>query len=390
MRKSLKLFTLGFTLMFVSLIKVNAATDITTEQDLRDCVDVDGSTCKLAGDIVLTSDLDIEKDITLDLNGHTITADSALTLKSCLIAVIHGGTLTIEDSVGTGKISPGSNIYGAVQVTKDGKTDTSKTATLIVNGGTIEGYYYGIQGNGKADRVNTSITINGGYVLGTAVGDNLGIYHPQVGELVINGGIISGVTGIEMRAGTLVVNGGTIEGTGTSFSVVSNTNGSTTMGAAVALAQHTTAQALSANISGGILKGYTGLYQGNPENNDTTAIKLVTLSITGGEFISTNTDATTAKAIYSENVTEFITGGTFNTKFENNYLGDDVTVETLQDGDGSYVVKAPSATSSTAPTVEVKDEENPNTGDNVIAFIIIGLMSLIIGAIATNKLRKNA
>lgn len=39
---------------------------------------------------------------------------------------------------------------------------------------------------------------------------------------------------------------------------------------------------------------------------------------------------------------------------------------------------------------EVKEEKNPNTVDNVSIFVIIGMLSLVAGAVAVNKLRKNA
>ena len=40
--------------------------------------------------------------------------------------------------------------------------------------------------------------------------------------------------------------------------------------------------------------------------------------------------------------------------------------------------------------IEKVNASNPNTGDNVLTFIIIGLVSLIVAAFAMNKLRKNA
>lgn len=55
--------------------------------------------------------------------------------------------------------------------------------------------------------------------------------------------------------------------------------------------------------------------------------------------------------------------------------------ETMEDKDLNTYVEPPKAE---------EEIEIPNTGDNVIVFIVIGLISLITTAVAANKLRKNA
>lgn len=152
-----------------------------------------------------------------------------------------------------------------------------------------------IQGNGTQH--GTKITINGGSVVNKK---DVAIYHPQYGELAVNGGEIYGeTTGIEMRAGLLTVNDGKITGNGDPFTSSPNGNGSTTVGAAVAVSQHSTNLTLNATINGGELNGVRALYEEDMQNDSTEGISL---NVNGGQFNG---------AVESKNVKGFITGGRF-------------------------------------------------------------------------------
>ncbi|MCR5150207.1 MAG: hypothetical protein K6B52_03160, partial [Clostridiales bacterium] len=72
---------------------------------------------------------------------------------------------------------------------------------------------------------------------------------------VNNGAVVKGDSGIEVRAGSLTVNGGTITATAESYSYTANGSGTTTRGAAIAIAQHTTALSVNATLNGGTLVG---------------------------------------------------------------------------------------------------------------------------------------
>ena len=327
-----------FKYLLVALIALVTVTnvyaaDVDSESALSTCAAADG-VCTLSADVVLSSSLEIEKNVVLDLNGHTITPADTFAGDS-LIIVLHGGTLSVQDSVGTGKISTGTantDVFVGVKMTKAG-CDYSQKASLVLTSGTIEGYSFGISGNGNADRGNTSITINGGKVAalnatGTA------IYHPQNGTLQVNGGTIVGGTGIEMRSGELEVTGGTITGTAVPSSSTANGNGTTTLGAGIAVAQHTTKQTISVSISGGTVEGYKALYQTNPQLNDSTALDKVTLEVTGGTFeVINGGDA----AISSENYEGFVSGGEFSKEVAEKYLASEELVSKEQE-DGSYIV----------------------------------------------------
>ncbi|MBQ9072332.1 MAG: hypothetical protein IJY25_04175 [Bacilli bacterium] len=74
------------------------------------------------------------------------------------------------------------------------------------------------------------------------------------------------------------------------------------------------------------------------------------------------------------------------------YTADD---EEITVTDGSFVMPAEAvAIEGTLEKITektpIKEEKNPDTGDNVMLFIILGIFGLVGTAIATNKLRKNA
>ena len=172
----------------------------------------DGETVTLVSSTELSAQVELAgKAITLDLNGQIISWNGG-TKKSGIILVHNGADLTINDTVGTGRIYSGgkNQAYAAVALTKSGDSDAS-AAVLTVNGGELEGWYYAVVGNGT--RHNTVVNINGGTLM-TAVGS--AIYNPQNGQINIAGGVVEGYeTGIYMKAGTAAVaTGGTIRATG--------------------------------------------------------------------------------------------------------------------------------------------------------------------------------
>ena len=246
-------------------------------------------TIELLADIDATAQIVVDKKVTLDLNGKTIEYKGTSTLSTGVIGVKRGADLTIKDSSdpSTGAIKSGNKAYAAVAVTIPGETNTGDPAKLTVNGGTLEGYYYGITGNGT--RHGTEITINDGVIKGTCTGDNLGIYHPQDGTLTINGGTIEGYSSaIEVRSGTLNVTGGTFTATCPTYSCNPNGSGTTTTGAAIAIAQHTTNKPIAANISGGTFN-VTGnglkLSVANPQNNTFANVTVTGLNELIGESV---------------------------------------------------------------------------------------------------------
>ena len=174
--------------------------------------------------------------------------------------------------------------------------------------------------------VNGSNTVSDGNVmtinLGGATIKNCaatGIYAAGYAKWnITNSSITSGNTGIEIRAGELTVNGATVVGNGVPTGVTPNGNGATTDGAGIAVAQHTTKLPIKVTINGGDISGYSALYQSNPQKNDAESVKKVSVAVNGGMFKAINGGA---NAIYSENCTNFVTGGTFGSD-PSNYLAE--------------------------------------------------------------------
>ena len=197
--------------------------------------------------------------------------------------------------------------------------DNGGSVTLNVHGGTVSSSTYAIAGNGLHH--GTIINITGGDIRSDATA----IYHPQDGVMTISGGTINGGdTGIELRSGKLTVSGGEIIGQGNPLDYDANGNGTTTVGAALAVSQHTTNMDIDVNISGGTFTGYYALFEKDMQDDDSNNIKM---SVTGGEFNG---------KIYSENCTNFITGGTFSDPTALHYLGEgaNVSIKLQQDYEG--------------------------------------------------------
>lgn len=241
--------------------------------------------------------LTLERDavVTLDMNGHSIYSsaqkvfwlnEGSLTVENGLIdvnATSQGFAFGIEplsqDKVATLKLGSGleviSHTYAPVFLVPQSKTDNNVLNAVLVTEADITSKcnYAAIQGNGT--KHGTSITINGGKISGLLTA----IYHPQYGEMTVNGGEIEGATAIEMRAGKLVVNSGTMIGKGDPFESDPNGNGATTLGAAVAAVQHTTKLDLSVEINGGTLQGARAFYQANLQNNGKEALEKISITL---------------------------------------------------------------------------------------------------------------
>lgn len=266
----------------------------------------------LEDDNNLYDPVEIKGNVTIDLNGHKVlfNENEIQTGEDTVFTVLRDGKLTINDTKGTGIISAGDTgkIYSAVKLTKKGETAEGDIAELVVNGGTLEGYYYAVVGNGS--RHNTKITINDGTLQTNNNDDSIGIFHPQFGELTINGGTITGVTGIEMRGGTLVVNNGTIQGIGTELKNAANGSGSTTFGAGIGVSQHTTVKAIKVTINGGTIQGMAPIYQVDPQNLGETGYMQVSVKLINGKYETINNGT---RAVYSQNNRVNVTGGTYST-----------------------------------------------------------------------------
>lgn len=234
-----------------------------------------GETILNNGAVLATSGISFQNytNANLEMNGGTIKTDAdyqALNLYGNCTATINDGQI-LAPKEGTTYSGNGITLF--------------KDTVLTVNGGTISSYGNAILGNGSesgsSEGTNAKITVNGGTIT-SEVG--AGLYIPQIsGQTTITGGNISGRTGIEIRAGELLVTGGSITGEGP-YETTPNTNGLTTKGTAISVAQHTTLQPINVTISGGDLTGYMPLSFTNPLDNDEEDLQKISINIIAGTF----------------------------------------------------------------------------------------------------------
>ena len=196
----------------------------------------EGDTIIVLQDIALKDTLVIpaDKDITLDLNGNTISQTKACTEHYAMIQ--NNGSLTITDSVGEGKISFTDTGKGDPNFTWGAYTLVNE-GTLVVNSGTIENLsaqntatsvvhmYCAIQ------QANGSTTINGG----TVATNNYRSVRVNRGSLTVNGGTMDGQIWIQPYddSSSLTINGGSFAPAGADASSVYVENASKTVALSV-------------------------------------------------------------------------------------------------------------------------------------------------------------
>ena len=220
--------------------------------------------------------------------------------------------------------------YTGIFVAKDAGNGYHNYGLVINMFGTIDmgavtdGFHYSgmyVNGRNTVSDGNNVMTIN----LGGATIKNCaatGIYAAGYAKWnITNSSITSGNTGIEIRAGELTVNGATVVGNGVPTEVTPNGNGSTTEGAGIAVAQHTSQLPIKVTINSGDISGYSALYQSNPQKNDAESVKKVSVAVNGGMFKTINGGTC---GVYSENNCVTISGGTFSSD-PSNYLAEDCT-----------------------------------------------------------------
>ena len=253
-----------------------AGNPVTTENELKEAVK-NGGVIELGKSIELEDVLIIEngKNITIDLNGKTLTSasnkyaiqfgqfnkDSETTAADCTykndgrleivdgtiegyrgvvnyfgevllgdglkinvtdrVATSYGGEITVDgaDLKATGKDGCGVVLFNSFYAFFSGEDSRANenhekniSAKFVMKSGSIDVPSQAITGNNKLS-AGTKIVINGGKIKASA--DGTAIYMPMEGTLDINDGYIEGGTGIEAKMGTITVSGDAeIVGTG--------------------------------------------------------------------------------------------------------------------------------------------------------------------------------
>lgn len=290
--------------------KVDAKTTNYTVVDLNvieNAIASGAASVTLDENLVLNGTLTVPGNLTIDLGGKTLTSDASP-------AVLAEGNLTLKN----GKVNVGGEFVragngavvafeGVVAVSGNASESgdncifvpkESKDVTVTVDENSVLTTYgaAAIQTNGNTE----GLTLN---VNGTVVSEgDVAMYLPQVKECNIGGkAVISGTTGIEIRAGILnVEDGAKISATENTLTAKANGNGSTVTGAAIAVSPHSTNLPIAVTVNGGEFSCANSVYEAYLEPAERTAE--TKLEIKGGKFNA---------PVYSENCTGFITGGTF-------------------------------------------------------------------------------
>ena len=235
----------------LSLVPMTAATafaanttTVTNETELTAALNnADSTEIKLGSNIETTGKLYVERTVTLDLNGHTLSCSSE---NASIIWVRKNGNLAIKDSGTGGKIDgqnkncgievkggtltleSGSIVNctdadgdgGAVDVSNTGVTETQvKYGKFIMNGGAIMDCKAGDDGGAVDIGSGCTFIMNGGTISSCRADDDGGaVFIKQSGSFELNGGVIqncsAGANGGAVNIyqdGRFTMTGGTIK-----------------------------------------------------------------------------------------------------------------------------------------------------------------------------------
>ena len=275
-----------------------------------------GDTVKLLKDVQDFEGAAIDRDITIDFGGKTVGKANGTVFDIYSNVTFKNGSIQVRNnSKGTGSVI-WLNRAASLTVEKNvwifapqndfciSFWSDCSNATLNLHGELSGGN--GVTVNGNITSPNT-VNVNGA----TITVNGHGIYQAGFATTSVKDSTIAAnATGIEVRAGNLVVDNSTIKG-GDSFTCGPNGGGTAVDGAGIAIAQHTTKQAIDVTVNSGAVSGNHAVYEKNVQQNSVEDISKVKLAINGGSFTG---------AVYSENLNGFILAGTFNVKPDVRYV----------------------------------------------------------------------
>ena len=336
-------------------------------------------TITLLDDISLSSTVTVNKKVTIDLNQKTLTGtdnyilnigakgnvtimNGSINVSDSGSAITAYGTLALNDVDITGKATDYSLLYVNQNANVTSDKDTTITATdatssapyptIFISGQDSDGNTYdptlniygtvsaakapAIQGNGT-DRGTSHINIYDGALIKS---NKLAIYLPQICDVNITGGTVTGYCGIGIKSGTLNVSGGTVQGVANDNVIgdqYSQTNGISYDGSAIMIDSYIGyAGNVTINISDNAKIESLHSTAIREIGNDNSQTNMVALNITGGEI--TGADGSDAVLVRETTApTVAISGGTFTTAVSEDYCADGFIP--TQNADGTYGVK---------------------------------------------------
>lgn len=312
--------------------------------------------------IVLGQDIEAKitvpagRGITIDLNGKTLSGADGAVIDNYGSLLLKNGTVSLTSAPssmstiwvnGTAKLTINNDVKVTAPDNSFCVSYWSDCTSAEVNlAGTLNG------GNG--------VTVNGMIPEGTSNTLNIdganinvsghGVYLAGAASTNIKNSTIKGSTGVEVRAGNLVVDNSEIAG-GENFTTQANPGGTTTEGAGIAIAQHTTKQAINVTVNGGTISGNYAIYEGNPQTNSPEDVAKINLSLADGIFDG---------SVSVEDVKGFVSGGTFTDAAVAKYVKSGNVAMSANQGNGFQIVSEETAEANAAAKVQ--------NGDFVIYF----------------------
>ena len=307
--------TMVLTLLPVSALADEADTQSATSLPAAD----ENGVITLTENVELTNELNYTTDVTIVLNGHTITRTNG---QKTALMITNGATMTIDGSVA------GSAINGTIMVGYSNPTVTN--GKLIINGGTYTATVNDdcvVQTNGLCD--NCEITATNATFNST---DDT-FYLAGNGTYRLENCEINGYTGIYMKSGSLTLNNTTIKATGEYAAPVANGNGASSTGDGIILDAKTGYKGnINLNINGGSISS-NNAYAIRETYTDSTATATHSITVNGGTYTSSK-DAINVSEYFKQAVANkfssiSISGGTFSDVSALDYLanGANVTVK---------------------------------------------------------------
>lgn len=314
-----------------------------TQADLVSALE-EGGEVRLTADINLdiTAAIEFKAATSFDLDGHTLLVPADVetrmfAIKTDIEVTLKNGTLKSNSGVlcTNGKITlenltvissqSALLVYDKSQVTLDAQSEltSSDYYTVVIWGdndmnpefdvrgkilNTSAAYdeYSAITGNGS-DPSTPLLNIYEGAEVSSA--NCSAIYWPNGGELTVEGGMISGLTGIYAKSGTVKIAGGTIQGRGAKTAFEHSNNGF-----------HSTGDALVVE---------TCSYPNG----------ICVPSVTGGTFLSTDAEAIATYATPGcPEATMFVSGGHFSSILPQEMCAEGFTIPASRGDDGLYSI----------------------------------------------------
>lgn len=307
----------------LSSVTVNTAGELNAA-----IADNDKAIIVLGQDIEAKITVPAGKEITIDLNGKTLSgADGAV--------IDNYGSLLLKN--GTVSLTSAPSSMSTIWVNKTAKLTINNDVKVTAPDNSFCVSYWS---DCTSAEVNLAGTLSGGH----------GVYLAGAASTNIKNSTIKGSTGVEVRAGNLIVDNSEIAG-GESFTTQANPGGATTEGAGIAIAQHTTKQAINVTVNGGTVSGKYAIYEGNPQTNSPEDVAKINLSIIDGIFDG---------SVSAEDVNGFVSGGTFTDAAVAKYVKSGNVAMSANQGNGFQVVSEETAEANAAAKVQ--------NGDSVIYF----------------------